>query len=500
MIGAGLQEHAGRNNGKPAIVCGNEMVKWRDLVPLVNQVSNWLDSNTPPRARIGLVLPNSAALPILMLAIARSGRVGLVFDPAWPSRTAARLAKDTDCALVISTAHQAIKERSSIVLDASASVESLAMKAGGCLQHYAPTVDPSWPFYIGFTSGSTGQPKGYQRSHRSWTESFAIEARVFGHRRSDIVAAPGSLSHSLFLYAAMHALQIGATIVLQTGFRPGNILNEALRHSATMLYAVPAQLQLLAKTAIGPSRDGFPSMRYIISSGSKWEPGNRQALRKMFAHARLAEFYGASELSFVSVAHDGTNVPAGSVGKPFPGVDVRISDSAGNWLAAMETGEIFVSSPMLFDGYVTGAAGDGATIVEKHMSVGDMGWLDYDGYLWLAGRKDRMIVSAGKNLFPEEVEAVLRGIEGIQEAAVVTLPDEKRGVRITAAIQLAGNTERRIGPAVASLITALRKHLPLYKIPRQYYRVVDWPRTRSGKTDFVELRNQVVAGQLEQLT
>ena len=494
IVGERIADWAKRFAAKDAIVCGAEHICWADLVKLTNRLSNWLDDIAPPQCSVALSLPNCAAVPILVLAIARSGRVAQVFDPAWPPDMTGRTIAAAGTALMITSGEAGYGLPETLLLDDGASLNSLQNIAANFEETYQPDVDDAQPFYTGFTSGSTGVPKGYRRSHVSWTESFTIEAREFGQSHDDIILAPGSLSHSLFLYAAIHALHIGATIILQRNFRPAKILEEIKNYRATLLYAVPSQLLLLTKVEHHRSDEHNLSLRFIISSGSKWNERDREILRAIFSHAYFAEFYGASELSFVSIARDDEAVPDGSVGRAFGNVDIRITGNHGEILARGETGEIFVKSPMLFDGYVTGISEPSLARDGDYASVGDMGRLDDNGYLFLVGRKDRMIVTAGKNLFPEEVESILQNHSSIVEAAIIGLSDVTRGKRIVSAIHCGEQHLRPPGITGASIIKFAKQFLPMYKVPRRYYLVTDWPRTRSGKTDFARLEQQINAG------
>lgn len=498
MIGGQLHHYAEISAGKQAVVCGDESLRWKDLALLVDSTAQWLAESTPSGCGIALFLENCAALPVLVLAIARSGRVAQVLDPGWPKPVIEQTVTAISSALMISSKATPELDCSIVLLDPHDSLQSLRKLVAMFPGKFAPCDAPTLPFYIGFTSGSTGRPKGYRRSQQSWIDSFAIEAKEFGQTSDDIIIAPGALSHSLFLYAAIHALHIGATIILCRNFRPAQVLDAIRQHRGTMLYAVPAQLNLLSGQQQKPGSGNLSSLRYIIASGSKWRESDRSSLRELFPAALFAEFYGASELSFVAVAKEDEHVPSGSVGRAFENVIIKISNTHCKLPGPsqpLQTGEIFVSSPMVFETYA--GDGDEADINRDnaYISVGDMGYLDASGFLFLTGRKDRMIVTAGKNLFPEEIEAVLQSHPDIREAAIIGLPDEKRGSRIIAVLDTMPGTTT----TSADMIAFARRFLPLYKIPRRYFRALNWPRTRSGKTGFRQLKKQFLADFHEQL-
>lgn len=294
--------------------------------------------------------------------------------------------------------------------------------------------------------------------------------------------APGALTHSLFLYGLAHGLYVGATVILCRQFRPNLICQLIATHRVSVLYGVPTQLEMIVEAAPREKGAPFASMRWILSSGAKWQGRAREDLRAHFPAARFAEFYGASELSFITVAKDDEDVPPDSVGRAFSGVDLSIRDHRGHRLPPGEAGQVFVASPFVFIGYACGSTGallrDGEAI-----SVGDIGFLDVRGYLHLVGRASRMIITSGKNVHPEEIERVLEGHRAVMAAAVLGVHDDRRGERLVALLRL----DPDISVTSADLIGHAREHLPLYKIPRRFALPPRWPLTSSGKNDFQAL-------------
>jgi long-chain acyl-CoA synthetase len=224
-------------------------------------------------------------------------------------------------------------------------------------------------------------------------------------------------------------------------------------------------------------------MRWILSSGAKWQGRAADDLRNQFPAARFAEFYGASELSFITVAKDDENVPPDSVGRAFAGVDLSIRDHRGRRLPPGEAGQVFVASPFVFIDY---ACGDATALLRDGdaVSVGDVGVLDTRGYLRLVGRASRMIITSGKNVHPEEIERVLEGHPAVMAAAVLGADDDRRGERLVSLLKL----QPQALVAASDLIAHARNHLPLYKIPRRFVLPQRWPLTSSGKNDFEALR------------
>lgn len=495
-----IAQHARTMPDATALVFDHQTINWRDLFDLTLRIASWLKAKDRAGEAVALHLPNSPAFAVFFVAAGFAGREVLVFDPAWPGATTRALIVQLHPALCIGVSDHERDDAKSACAAMALGEDAFSFPA---LQARFASVEKTalqecdfnpQAFFTGFTSGSTGLPKGYRRDHRSWLESFAAEDMVFAFRKDDCILAPGALSHSLFLYAFVRALHAGLTCILLKRFNPARVIESAASHHASVLYAVPSQLALLLELA---EQDGAlcnDDLRWIITSGAKWPPQSKQKLRPHFPRAVFAEFYGASETSFISVRVDGDGAPPDSVGKAFPGVDIAIRDGDAKPCALDVVGEIFVRSAMVFDGYSTEPLQNLAS-ADGWMPSGDFGFFDANGFLHLSGRNNRMIVTSGKNLFPEEVENVLLQHPSVQQAAVVAIADERRGERLMGLVSVMPGSVL----CMRELIAFCRPHLPLYKIPRHYFAIRDWPLTRSQKTAFGELQDGLVQGLYERL-
>ncbi|MCY0387014.1 AMP-binding protein [Robbsia sp. Bb-Pol-6] len=378
------------------------------------------------------------------LAIVASGRAAAVGDADWPPGVRERLVDVLDPARVT-----------------------------------MPPPGPGSPFYIGFTSGSTGVPKGFRRDHRSWAESFRVALDEFGAGARARVFCPGRLSHSLFLFGALLGVWTGAGVRLQARFSAGRAL-ALLRDGEHCMVAVPSQLLLMLELAARRAVAPLPGVRLIMISGARWMRERTPALRALFPNARLVEFYGASETSFVAWTDADPALPGAVVGRPFANVEIAIRDARGADVPPGAPGLIHVRSPMLFRDYVGAGADDTAALRDgPWLSVRDVGRIDAQGRLCLIGREKRMIVTQGRNLFPEEVEQVLLTHPALVDASVQPQHDPLRGTRVVAVVRFApgAHATRR---ALAAWCGA---RLETYKVPRRLWRCDAWPLTASGKTD-----------------
>jgi acyl-CoA synthetase (AMP-forming)/AMP-acid ligase II len=399
---------------------------------------------------------------VSFLAIITSGRCAAVSDPDWPSavRHSVQGTFSSDAAAV-------------------------------------PAPTPLSPFYIGFTSGSTGTPKGFRRHHQSWTESLRVCLDTFGPDAASCVLAPGRFSHSLFLFGMMLGLWSGGGAVVQDRFSASRMMDTLRTGRTPCLVAVPSQLLLMLELAARRSLEPIEGVRLILISGARWMRDRTAALQALFPKARIVEFYGASETSFMAWMDAQAHAPPNAVGMPFANVEVEIrnpqppqntDDVRGNG----GIGQIYVRSPMLFMDYVGAAADHTAAVREGDwLSVRDMGYFDAQGYLCLVGRENRMVVTQGKNLFPEEVESVLLAMSAVAQASVLGVPDPIRGQQVVGVLQLqaASPTLRTPHPSKHARLTAqevmtvCREHLESYKVPKRFLVCEEWPFTASGKTD-----------------
>jgi acyl-CoA synthetase (AMP-forming)/AMP-acid ligase II len=388
---------------------------------------------------------------IEFLAIISSGRCAAMADPDWP-------------AALRETMREQINQLPTVLQE----------------------LQPTSPFYIGFTSGSTGMPKGFRRHHRSWTESFRICVDTFGPDAASGILSPGRSSHSLFLFGMLLGLWTGAGVVIQDKFSAARALDTLRQGHTPCLIAVPSQLILMIELAARHAIAPIEATRLIMISGARWARHRTAELQALFPQARIVEFYGASETSFIAWMEADVSAPLEVVGQPFGNVEIDIREAE----APGGSGLIFVRSPMLFMDYMsakTDVMADATAAIRDGdwLSVRDIGHLDAQGRLCLAGRQNRMITTQGKNLFPEELESVLTAHPGIAKASVQGAADSLRGMKVVAVVQL---TESYAGALHAAELSAwCRTQLEAYKAPKRYFVCDDWPLTTSGKTDHAAL-------------
>lgn len=394
---------------------------------------------------------NSIDFAAKFAAAVAGGRQCAVLDPAWP----AQLQED-------------------IVRRVQSSAEPAAVATDDPLAEGPP----GSTFLIGLTSGTTSVPKAFTRSRRSWQESFEASIEFFGLRQDDVTLAPGPLAASLNLYALAECLYAGSEFQTLEHFDVGDVHAAITHDRVTRLVLVPTMLRMLSERGLTGCVDAS-GIRTIICAGSKLDARTLEAARRWAPNATIYEYYGASELSFVSGAGLSANQPpaVGStcIGRPFPGAEVRILDDAGQPVPDGEYGNICVRSGMVSNGYLWGDDGEALRSFGDWHTVGDQGYLGPDG-LHILGRRADMILTSGRNVYPHEVELALCAVPGVSAAIAAGMPDDLRGQKV-----VAGVVPSHGGITATQLRSALEDILARDKRPLQYYVLAELPVTDRGK-------------------
>lgn len=440
-----IQRWADERPHHTAVVVAGRRLSWAELRDSAADLVADTKSITP------LCEANSTEFAVKLAAAVAGGRQCAVLDPAWPSQL-----------------------RENIIRR----VEGSALPAAVAPDDALADGPPESTFLIGLTSGTTSVPKAFTRSRRSWQQSFEASIEFFGLRQDDVTLAPGPLAASLNLYALAECLYAGSEFQTLQSFDVGDVHAAITHDRVTRLVLVPTMLRMLSERGLTGCVDAS-GVRTIISAGSKLDARTLDAARRWAPNATIFEYYGASELSFVS----GAGLPAGhapavggtGIGRPFPGVDVRILDDAGTPLPDGESGNICVRSALVSNGYLWGDDGQALRSFNGWFTVGDQGYLDA-GELHILGRRADMILTSGKNVYPHEVELALAAVPGVAAAVAAGMPDDLRGQRVVAGVVPAHG-----GITAMQLRAGLEDILARDKRPLQYYVLTELPITDRGK-------------------
>jgi fatty-acyl-CoA synthase len=334
--------------------------------------------------------------------------------------------------------------------------------------------DESSRFVI-LTSGTTGTPKGAQRSS---PDSLAPLAAMFSKiplhaEERTMIAAP--LFHSWGFAHFQLGLALNSTYVLRRRFDPEETLRATAESGATALVVVPVMMQrILELPEQTLRRYDVSSLRVTAASGSAL-PGPL-ATRWMDTFGdNLYNLYGSTEVAWATIATpEDLRAAPGTAGRTPRGTKLLIVDPDGNEVPPGDVGRIFVGNEMAFEGYTGGGTKE---VIQGLMSSGDVGHLDEGGRLFIDGRDDEMIVSGGENVFPREVEDLLAGHEAVKEVAVIGVDDEEFGQRLKAFLVLNEGEDLNEEDAKAFV----KANLARYKVPREIEFLGALPRNATGK-------------------
>jgi long-chain acyl-CoA synthetase len=333
-----------------------------------------------------------------------------------------------------------------------------------------------------YTSGTTGQPKGVWVRPATPEAAARISAdfcREWGLVSDDVYLVCSPLAHSAPLRFAIRTLDAGGTVVLQNRFDAEETLAAIELFGVTVTFMVPTHLErIFALGELTLARHDLSTMRLLAHAGAPIRAETKHRALEFFPEGSVWEFYGSTEGAFTRISPTEWLKKPGSVGTPRAGAEILVLDEQGRSLAPKEIGTLWLRDPRAerFEYWgdeekTRSAWRDGA------FSVGDLGYLDGDGYLFLVGRADDTIITGGINVYPQEVEAVLLDHPAVAQAAVYGVPHDEWGQQVRAMVVAAPNA-----PLDAELLRSwTRERLAGFKCPRHIEVVDALPTTPTGK-------------------
>jgi acyl-CoA synthetase (AMP-forming)/AMP-acid ligase II len=334
---------------------------------------------------------------------------------------------------------------------------------------------PDTPRFVILTSGTTGTPKGAQRSSPDGLLMMAAIIDKIPYRARETITVAAPLFHSWGFFHFVIGLPTASTLVLRRRFDPEETLRAVQDNRAQALAVVPVMVQrILQLPEQTLAKYDLSSLRITAISGSAL-PGE-MALEWMDRFGdTVYNLYGSTEVSWATVATpEDLRAAPGTAGLPPRGTAVRLYDEAGQEVPRGEVGRIFVGNEMAFEGYT---GGGGKEAIGGLLCSGDVGHLDSAGRLFIDGRDDEMIVSGGENVFPREVEDLLADLDDVVEVAVIGVEDEEFGQRLKAFVVLAAEAE----VSDEELKAHVKANLASYKAPREIEFMDELPRNATGK-------------------
>ena len=327
---------------------------------------------------------------------------------------------------------------------------------------------------IGYTSGTTGRPKGAVLSHGNLLSSVRALEIAWRWQAEDTLILALPLFHMHGLGVGLHgSLAVGARAVLLPEFEVNEVLDSIEKYDASMFFGVPTMYNRLVES---PRAQELSQLRLCVSGSAPLAAELHQQIQEVSGQ-RVLERYGMTETAMlVSNPYEGERRP-GSVGFPLPGVEVLLKG---------EPPEILVKGPNVFEGYWERPEANGQAFDGGWFRTGDIGALDADGYLSIVGRAKELIISGGFNVYPREVEDVISQHEAIRECAVVGEPDDEWGEIVVAFVV----ADRDLtNDEIKNFVGERLSH---YKRPRRTYRIGALPRNALGKVQKHRLQEQPI--------
>ena len=496
--------HARRNPAKPAIIMGEtgQVITYGELDAWSNRAAQLFRSR-------GLQVGDTVAICLdnhpLYLALAWGAqRAGLVYVPTSYRLTAPELAyilEDSGAKLLLGG--QEFAEMLDAVLSAVPTVAQLRFGGLAALDLDAalaavpatPIADQRAGTDMMYSSGTTGRPKGVSIG---LPENPAIDAvhwiatmsrDLFGWREDSIYLSPAPMYHSAPIRFSMATQRLGGTVVVMEKFDPEAALALIEKYRITDSQWVPTHfVRLLALAPEVRAKYDLGTLRSAVHAAAPCPVPVKQAMIAWWGGA-IMEYYAASEATGVTfIRSDEALARPGSVGRAMVGI-LHICDEAGNEVPPRTEGHVFFESSKTFSYHNDPVKTREAFNQHGWATVGDIGWVDEDGYLYLTDRKSFMIISGGVNIYPQEIENLLIMHPKVLDVAVIGAPDAGMGERVVAVVQ--PRDMAVAGPALAAEITEwLGSQLSRVKMPRQIDFRAELPREPTGKLFKRKLRDE----------
>lgn len=498
-----LRHQARARPRQEAVVHGDQRLSFADLDESVDRLSAGL-ARIGVRAghRIALCLPNGVDFVRVFLAACRLGAVTVPINLRLADTEIAYLISDSDPAVVITTGSRwrtlggrvGGGARPILVGDLENAdgrpvhLDDLPLGAAEPLPEVG--LDEAEDCAICYTSGTTGRPKGAVLTQSNYVFAHGYLNAVswaLGPGDRTLITTP--MAHRTGLARIVNMVCQGSTVVIMSKFDVPEATRLIETERITVLGMVPTVGRMLIE-AVEAAPHRFASLRIVLGTGEAFPPSLADRFEAARPDLRVHAFFAMTEVGQIAgLEPEERHRHPGSVGRPVPGLEIKLVDESGARVPTGRSGEIVVRGGrpgqfLVMREYYKNPDATREALRDGWLATGDVGRFDEDGFLYLVDRKKDMIVSGGYNIYSREVENVIRELPGVVEVAVVGFPDEHYGESVAAFIQLAPGEKL----AEADVVEHCRRHLADYKKPRRVVFVDDFPRSPVGKLLKRELR------------
>ena len=503
-----LAGHAQNAPDRVAIIDGDASITYGELNGTVNRLANGLLAlGVQPGDRAVWCGPNSVPVLTFLHAARKIGLVAVPLAYRFTAEEMQYVIDNSDAVLVVVDAEQA--DRVAAVRDQLTKVRHVVVFGGPSFEGAParaavgagamswdevlagapgsdgrgadaepPTVgDPTAGATMIYTSGTTGKPKGALRTSTDPALVMALLQELRLRPGEEVHITSGPLYHSGPLAWAILTHTLGGSIVLLRHFDAERWIDLVRRHRVTNTFSAPTQLKRIVSLPDEVlARADLSSMRSLVANAAPVPYALKQEVIAKLGDGFLFEVYGSTELGVDTILppEDQLRKP-GSCGRTYGTVQVKIVGPNGRELPAGEPGELFIRSALALDGYHRTA--EPISDRDGWKSVGDIAYVDDEGYVYICDRKNDMIISGGMNIYPAEIEGVLHAHPDVMDAAVFGVPSDEWGESVHAVVQPKPGHTIDLGGLEAHAV----EHLAGYKRPRSWEVRAELPRTESGK-------------------
>jgi long-chain acyl-CoA synthetase len=484
-----LDVTAARHPQKTALIAKEEELSFGALNQRVHALAGHLQREGIRQGdRVGMLLPNSTAIPLSYFATQKIGAVTVILDARLKGKELEGVLRDADLKLLV-VHHQLYVEVQEIFKtlapiavwiaggDGERSFEKrFAAPAGGLT---LPKWNAGDDALILYTSGTTGEPKGVVLSYVNLAQYPALMGEMKITDSSTMRGCILPMSHIVGPVVCNELAERGYTLVIFDQINPVTLLEGIQKYRVNVFESVPIVFQLILSVKDLASYD-TSSMKIAAMMGTSIPMPLLRAFQAAQPHIKVIQGYGLTETSplITLVEPDKAEAKMGSIGRAVPRVEVKIVDEKDQEVPLGEAGEIITRGPHVMKGYFRRPDASAERIHNGWLYTGDVGKVEADGYYYHLGRRDDMIITGGLNVYPAEVENLIYTYPGVQETLVFAIPDPKRGQVIGAAVV------PRPGSSIVEkdLLAFLRGNLANFKVPDRIVMRESLPRTSSGKT------------------
>jgi len=479
--GSKISETASRYPEKIAIIYKNQRITFCELERNSCTLAAYLKEEGVRKGdKVAIFLPNCPEFAISYLALAKLGAVGVLIDARSKAKELKEIAKDAGFKLIV--CHETNKKHTTDIegvtkILSADSLGKILMEERAFASH--PILGEDDDALILYTSGSTGRPKGVILTFGNLGQSPSVMGKLWS-LYLDVTGVALPMSHIAGFIYLTEIIDRGSTMVIFDQLSPQTILESIERYKITGFWSAPPIFQLILEY---PHRKRYDTanLKFVAMMGMTVPLTLMQDFRKEFPHLEVLTGLGLTETSpFILACRCGhPETKLGSMGKPVPGVEVRIVDDNGTEVPQGSVGELITRGPHVMKGYYNQPEETAKRIRDGWFYTGDMGYFDEDGYFWHLGRKDDLVIIGGLNVYPAEVENVLKQLPQISEAAVYGVSDGMRGKILKASVVLKPGEYI----SLTEVTRFCRENLANFKVPKQVEILDHLPKSPVGKID-----------------